>query len=286
MSLLDSQTAPLYGLVLAGGRSRRMQRDKAALEYHGLSQLERTMSLLEGRVQHAFVSVRAEQRDDPLRARYPLIVDAPEDLGPAGGILAAQSVHPHVAWLVLACDLPFLEARTLDALIAARDPARAATAYRSNHDGLPEPLCAIYEPGSHDPLAAAVHAGRVCPRKFLLSSDALLLEQPEPGALENINTPEEFQQASAALRTPSQMNTKHVSVQYYALLREQAGRPDESLHTTAATARELYQELNQRHPFTLPPELLRVAVNAEFADWSTPLTEGDTVVFIPPVAGG
>ncbi len=286
MTGAGTPAAPLYGLVLAGGRSRRMQRDKAALEYHGLSQLERTMALLQGRVEHAFVSVRAEQRDDPLRTRYELIVDAPQDLGPIGGILAAQAVHPHAAWLVLACDLPFLDARTLEQLIAARAPGRTATAYRSSHDGLPEPLCAIYEPASHSELAAAAAAGRLCPRKFLLGADTKLLDQPQPGALENVNTPEEFQQASDALRTPQLAADKHISVQYYALLREQAGRSGESLRTAAATARELYRELKQRHPFTLPPELLRVAVNAEFAEWSAPLADGDTVVFIPPVAGG
>ena len=75
-------------------------------------------------------------------------------------------------------------------------------------------------------------------------------------------------------------------MQYYALLREQAGRSSESLLTPAVTARQLYEELNRLHPFTLPPELLRVAVNAEFAEWSAPLADGDTVVFIPPVAGG
>ncbi len=278
--------APLYGLLLAGGRSRRMQRDKAALEYHGQSQLERTMALLEDRVERAFVSVRAEQRDDPLRRRYELIMDAPQDLGPVGGILAAQAAHPHAAWLVLACDLPFLDARTLGHLIASREPGRTATAYRSSHDGLPEPLCAIYEPASHSPLAAAAAAGRLCPRKFLLGADTALLDQPEPGALENVNTPQEFQQASEALRAPRLAADKHISVQYYALLREQAGRSGESLHTTAATARELYHELKRRHPFTLPPQLLRVAVNAEFAEWSAPLADGDTVVFIPPVAGG
>ncbi len=275
-------TAPLYGLVLSGGRSRRMQRDKAALAYQGMTQLERTMALLEGRVERAFVSVRAEQREDPLRARYRLIADQRDDLGPAGGILAAQASVPEAAWLVLACDLPFLDARTLDHLIGARDPARAATAYRSSRDGLPEPLCAIYEPSSHAALAAAVVAGRNCPRKFLISADTALLEPPSPGALENINTPEQFAQASAALGAPE----RQVTVQYYALLREQAGRAQESLHSAAATAGELYDELRRRHPFTLPRELLRVAVNAEFAEWSAPLADGDTVVFIPPVAGG
>jgi molybdopterin-guanine dinucleotide biosynthesis protein A len=280
-----STVAPLYGLVLAGGRSRRMLRDKAALEYQGLTQLERTMGLLESRVERAFVSVRAEQRDDPLRARYELILDPPEDLGPAGGILAAQRAHPGAAWLVLACDLPFLDARTLDHLIAARAARRTATAYRSSRDGLPEPLCAIYEPASHAALAAALAAGRLCPRKFLINADTELLTLPAAGALENVNTPEEFQAASGTLEA-REAPAKRISVQYYALLREQAGRSSESLLTPARTARQLYEELNRRHPFTLPPELLRVAVNAEFAEWSAPLADGDTVVFIPPVAGG
>ncbi|MBS0379864.1 MAG: molybdopterin converting factor subunit 1 [Proteobacteria bacterium] len=82
------------------------------------------------------------------------------------------------------------------------------------------------------------------------------------------------------------MSARRLTVQYYALLREQAGRREESLESAAATPRELYGELRARYPFTLDPEVLRVAVNAEFAEWSQPLREGDTVVFIPPVAGG
>jgi molybdopterin converting factor subunit 1 len=75
-------------------------------------------------------------------------------------------------------------------------------------------------------------------------------------------------------------------VQYYALLREQAGRREEALVSAARTPRELYAELSRRYPFSLGPEALRVAINSEFGDWSTPLADGDAVVFIPPVAGG
>jgi len=78
----------------------------------------------------------------------------------------------------------------------------------------------------------------------------------------------------------------NVRVQYYALLREQAGRSEEAVATQARTPRELYEELSRRYPFSLPAEMLRVAVNAEFGEWSQPLAEGDAVVFIPPVAGG
>jgi molybdopterin converting factor subunit 1 len=75
-------------------------------------------------------------------------------------------------------------------------------------------------------------------------------------------------------------------VQYFALLREQAGRRDEAVTSLAANPRELFAELTARHHFTLSPDHLKVAVNTEFSDWSRPLNAGDTVVFIPPVAGG
>jgi molybdopterin-guanine dinucleotide biosynthesis protein A len=280
-----SGAPPLFGLVLAGGRSSRMRRDKAALSYGGRSQLERAMQLLVAHVTRAYVSVRADQRDDPLRSRFATIADQLENVGPVAGLLAAQAQHAQVAWLVLACDLPFLDEATLAELVRARDPARLATAYRSSHDGLPEPLCAIYEPHSHAPLAAYVAAGRLCPRKFLLQHDVRLLDEPNPAALDNINTPEEYGAAMAALDQTGS-HDKHVSVQYYALLREQAGRREERLLTRARDARELYAELRARYPFSLGPEHLRVAINAEFGEWSTPLRDGDAVVFIPPVAGG
>jgi len=76
-----------------------------------------------------------------------------------------------------------------------------------------------------------------------------------------------------------------VSIEYFAILREHAGRAREDLRTTAATVGELYAELDQRYRF---PELgrVKVAVNDEFRDWNAPVRDGDFVVFIPPVAGG
>jgi molybdopterin converting factor subunit 1 len=76
-----------------------------------------------------------------------------------------------------------------------------------------------------------------------------------------------------------------VRLQYYAILREQAGRSGEQVET-AGDAAALYDALAARHGFTLARGQLKVAVNGEFADWSRPLADGDEVVFIPPVAGG
>ena len=52
---------------------------------------------------------------------------------------------------------------------------------------------------------------------------------------------------------------------------------EETLLTAARTPGELYAELSGRYPFSLAPEVLRVAINTEFRDWSTPLAEGDAV---------
>ena len=190
---MSASVAPIYGLLLSGGASRRMRRDKAQLTYAGEPQLLRAWRLLEAVTERAFVSVRDSQRDDPLRNGLPQIVDSYDAIGPAAGILSAQDAHPHVAWLVIACDLPLLDQTTLLRLIDARDPAGDATAFSSRFDGLPEPLCALWEPSSHGLLMQRYEAGSYCPRKALLQLRSTLL--PAPGdALDNINTPEEFEQ--------------------------------------------------------------------------------------------
>ena len=77
-----------------------------------------------------------------------------------------------------------------------------------------------------------------------------------------------------------------VSLQYYAQLREQAHTSGEQFSTSTTSLHGLYEELRARHGFTLPAEAIKVAVNARFSDWSRSLQDGDTIVFIPPVAGG
>lgn len=189
----------LQGLVLAGGRSSRMREDKAALTYRQRPQLELAFELLAPFVSRAFVSVREDQRDDPLRAGFPQIVDGPDVEGPIAGIIAAQAACPRAAWLVIACDLPMLDAATLSMLIAGRDASRLATAYRSASDGLPEPLCTIYEPASREAILRFVAGGISCPRKFLMRHDVALLAAASPQALANANTPEELAAARRAL---------------------------------------------------------------------------------------
>lgn len=80
--------------------------------------------------------------------------------------------------------------------------------------------------------------------------------------------------------------TKTVSIKYFAALREQAGRSDEQRVTGAVSALDLYQELCQDYAFSLAEKQLKVAINNAYQPLSTELKSGDSVVFIPPVAGG
>lgn len=188
--------APLCGLVLAGGDSRRMGTDKAALLTDGVSQLERTVLLLERLIDNVHVSVRAT---DELRALFNCIPDNDHALGaavrgPAAGILSAHLAHPECAWLVVACDMPLVGAELLQELLAARDPAAPATCW-ADESGTPEPLCAVYEPATLAPFLQSVRAGgKPSPRDWLATCGAVVNAAPDAQALRSANTPREWQE--------------------------------------------------------------------------------------------
>lgn len=187
------RTRAVYGLVLAGGKSRRMGRDKALLARDGRSQLAYVVHLLEGLLGRVFVSARADQQNEPERSQFEQIVDRYQDMGPVAGILSAMDEYPEVDWLVVACDLPNIDALTISDLLDRRSSEKPFSAYTSSHDGLPEPLCAVYAAGSADVVRGFVTDGIHCPRKILIRSETLLLEQPNPRSLDNVNTPDDLQ---------------------------------------------------------------------------------------------
>jgi molybdenum cofactor guanylyltransferase len=187
------------GLVLAGGKSRRMGQDKALLRHNGETQLGLAVRLLQQHLARVFVSARADQSTEPERARFSQIVDRYANLGPLAGILSAMDTDPQAAWLVVACDLPNLDSETIRHLLDERSAAQPFTAYRSSVDGMPEPLCAIYNPSARRILDEFVAAGIQCPRKIMMRSDTRLLEARNPKALDNINTPDELSRHAAGL---------------------------------------------------------------------------------------
>jgi len=194
------KSPPLYGLVLAGGQSNRMGKDKAILSYHGPSQIEYNFKLLSRFCAKVFLSNRQEQSQRDIYKDYPQILDIFTNIGPMAGILSALCIYPNAGWLVLGCDLPFVGQEILEMLVHSRDPAKMATAYLNSDENLPEPLCAIYEPSSRIRLLCFFDLGIYSLREFLTSSDTLFLQQPDQKHLLNINTREEYREAIELLR--------------------------------------------------------------------------------------
>ena len=88
--------------------------------------------------------------------------------------------------------------------------------------------------------------------------------------------------------TDSEINTMmNINVLYFASLADEANCHEETVTVPQSTSlTELYEQLSQKHRFSRPQSELRVAVNDYFAKWTDDIYEGDSVVFITPVAGG
>lgn len=190
VSKLLDDTPPLYGLVLAGGYSKRMGTDKGLIDYHGKPQREYMADLLALRCESVFISCRADQLAD-IPSPYQGLPDSFLNLGPFGAILSAFRAYPDAAWLVVACDLPLLDSATLQYLIQHRNPSRPATAFRSPDNAFPEPLITIWEPKAYPTLLQFMAQGYACPRKVLINTNTHLLQAPDPRVLTNVNSPEE-----------------------------------------------------------------------------------------------
>lgn len=178
----------LYGLVLSGGKSVRMGRDKALLDYHGQPQREFMFSLLGHFCEKVFTSCRDDQ--DVPEALCPLR-DTLAFAGPMNGILSAFRAHPASAWITVAVDMPFVDRHALAFLLAGRDTSAPATCFYNPENGLPEPLLTVWEPAAHPLLEEFVQAGNVSPRAFLRASGARLLAPHDARVLLNVNDPEE-----------------------------------------------------------------------------------------------
>ena len=195
----------LNGLVLAGGKSRRMGRDKGSLIYPHLSSLDqrsRFHAILSLFCKQTFLSVRPSQAG-ALHTRVPLIVDSVEGEGPGVGLLSAHFLVPDASWLVLACDLINATANDVRALCEAHfhetDQAfrtkrggPQATCYR-HENSISEPLFAIWTPDALCALKKDHAAAREksSPQKTLSRLRVQTVLPAKRSVLLNVNEPHE-----------------------------------------------------------------------------------------------
>lgn len=269
-------------LIVAGGRSKRMGRDKSQIEIQpGIRQIDALVALARGVSEELYISSNEPEK---MPAGIPVLTDFHPGGGPLAALEAFHAKFPDEPVLLLGCDLFLLDKVTVEHLIARRDPTCGATAYANRIDGRAEPLCAIYEPIAVATAAAAIANEKFCARHFLEDLKPRLLELPHPTALDGANTPEEL--AEIIAKREHGVTAKPVKILYFAKLREERGLDEESLHTLACTTGGLYEELRFKHRLSLPIGSLRCATNGAFCAWDTLLQSNDEIIFIPPVAGG
>ena len=192
------ETQPvLNGLVLAGGKSQRMGKDKGAIEYHGKPQREYMGDLLGEICESTFLSIRPNQE---VNSEYSLLEDKIIGLGPFGAILSAFQKDPNAAWLVVACDLPFLDQGALQFLKENRNTSKLATAFHNPETNFPDPLITIWEPKSYPVLLSFLAQGYSCPRKVLINSDIQILNY-DTSILTNVNDVPTYNQVIKKITT-------------------------------------------------------------------------------------
>ena len=190
----------LHGLVLAGGRSSRMGRDKAEIAWGPRPQWRAVADLLRPVCAQVWWSCTQAQRTAWGVGEAGILDHAP-DLGPAGGLHAAFTRVPDAAWMVVGCDYPDLGEHDVRALAAAREPAAEAIAFTAPSGGELDPMLSIWEPPAQRAFLRLFAAGERSPRRILGSVHLRTISPRDPATLIDRNTP--AVSARPPLREPS-----------------------------------------------------------------------------------
>lgn len=181
----------MNGLVLAGGKSRRMGIDKGALHYHNKPHREYTADLINEVCDESFISCRKDQLDS-FHSQHQVIVDGYSNLGPFGGMLSAFESNPHCAWMIVACDFPHLDAASIRQLAEERDPNKVATCFHNPNKNFPEPLITIWEPKALPIFQNFLNQGYYSPKSILVNTNVKEIQIDNKLCLESVNERKQY----------------------------------------------------------------------------------------------
>jgi len=275
------------GIVLAGGRSSRMGRPKAALEWHGSTLLRRTVGILARVTGGPVLVVRAPGQSLPqLPLEIEVVDDPQEGLGPVQGLaagLAAAAGRADVAF-VCSTDLPFLHpAFVRRVLRAAQEGADVGLPHAR---GYRQPLAASYRTALAPLAERLVREQRLRPAFLFEQCNVALLDEtalrsdpivaaldPELDSVLNVNEPGDYR-AARARAAPD------ITVQRFGSLADGCRGPRPARAATVAGAADATGLALDGH--------VVAALNGDqiTRDGQTPLATGDTVFFLAADAGG
>lgn len=211
-------------LILAGGKSSRMKKDKAQLPWQDSTTLthmltnsyvypfERTVisanRIIEPQELPDFIRKKTKQREHTTeyihlsdKRRLSVVSDLYTDCGPLGGMEAAMRLYPSDCWLILAVDLPFYDFSRVPALLAA--DASEYDAVIPVVDGRENPLAALYKGRVYEKIRTALADGDYRARKIYNKKAAFIDETPYARQYLNMNTPIAYKEALACATNQS-----------------------------------------------------------------------------------
>ena len=175
-----------------------MGQDKSQLTYHDVAQEVYVARMCAELGLETWISKASHYPEDFIK-EFPVLRDHVSDQGPLGGVGTAMRQDPQAAWLMLACDLPFLTKDLIAQLIEARVPEQAGTVVHIPEDDRLEPLVAIYEPRILFVVLERLSRGQLSPMKMIRSFPFHFLEVEDIAQLQNVNTPEELEETMNTL---------------------------------------------------------------------------------------
>lgn len=211
-------------LILAGGKSSRMKKDKSQLPWQDSTTLthmltnsyvypfERTVisanRIIEPQELPDFIRKKTKQREHTTeyihlsdKRRLSVVSDLYTDCGPLGGMEAAMRLYPSDCWLILAVDLPFYDFSRLPALLAADTPEYDAVIPVIN--GRENPLAALYKGRIYEKIRTALADGDYRVRKIYNKKADFIDETPYARQYLNMNTPIAYKEALACAANQS-----------------------------------------------------------------------------------
>ncbi len=190
----QKQHQAVSAIILAGGQSRRMGRDKALIDYQGRPIIAHVIDTLRALSDDIVVVSNRSDLYGPFGAR--VVPDYEPPCGPLGGIAVGLQTAQHPLAVIVACDMPFLNVTLLRWLIDLAEGYDAVVPQTGDEF---EPLHAVYRRECHDPIVRRIERGER--RVISFFADVRLRPVPEPEwrvldpagrSLVNLNTPDDL----------------------------------------------------------------------------------------------
>ncbi|TLU99272.1 molybdenum cofactor guanylyltransferase [Dyadobacter luticola] len=182
-----------YGIVVCGGESTRMGKDKSLLTYHGMPQYAYVAQMLKHLSESVAISCNISQfqcEDIGYQKLYDLSEYSAH--GPVSAVLTAFKHFPENDLLLVGCDYPLLAAKDLRDFLSAIEKDSLAAAFYNQH-GKYEPVLAWYSRHVRPALETFCQSGEHSLQYFLNKINAQKYLPESENCMTSVDTPEEFE---------------------------------------------------------------------------------------------